>query len=763
MDRSNLRYSYIIWTNHGMKCHPHAPGRHAAASVGAAVTILLCFHWYSLILHTRDYHDARFLPSSSSSSPRPPRSSSSSSAGGGGGGRAPPDDAGQRRRSSPRVDDGGIGVVDRGEPYILGNSSVCAGCFRSYTDDGGGGTTHCLSLIEGHTRQNASMSFVDAARRVGEEAGGGACGICDPERCRTRYLNATAAAVADGGGGLRMKYWRFDRAGPEFENPTTLFLRSIPDAMRIPPARFGDIGEYFRERFKLARGDNSSLDFLVEYNPGLVRIPSGALGRLPEGAKYLLSLRATPANNCFAEEVYRGLDPEVSNAVYITKVNHLALALLDGELRTMPGYEAVIDLGRDLDLTRRNVKSVGGPVFMDYRLFVLNDEIYLHANADTVVVSRLSLGAGGAGGGGGDDNVRSCADRAREAAEERRWGWEVPCRLGNLYGQDNGGGLRVTLMRQFNTVWSGGREGKNYALFSLPNATHLYAPGPVYAEIDIFPRHRVQRILPDVHDEVPKTTIFERLWKPGTNKSRKDNIDRVNMRQVREVGNATSSDGAPPLPSFFNVDAHEDWFPGASAPFKESAHGGACCVSFSADELNSGDTTGRGGDRRNSGKLLLVGIAHTKVSWKPWYSRPGVPQEEKDRVPHTHYVTLFYAFDAYPPFKVRARSGYFCLGHAPPSPSGQGGELPPTEGGVFNPHSVLTRNRMLRQNNVTFDCPQISYVSSFIEKAGDTSRTIVGYGMNDCTGRLVEVRKSEIARLLYPDPMDMIFEGERTE
>ena len=488
---------------------------------------------------------------------------------------------------------------------------------------------------------------------------------------------------------------------------------------------------------------NSTLGFLMEYNPGLVRIPAGMLGRLPGGATYLLSLRVTPANNCFGEEVYEGLDPEVWKAVYFTRANHLALALLDGGLRIMTGYEAVIDLGRDLDLMRAK-----GPVFMDYRLFVLNEEIYLHANADTVVVSRLSLGAGGGGGDDGGD-ARTCADIAKEAVERQKWGWEMPCRLNNLYGRDDDGGLRVTLMRQFNTVWSGGRAGKNYALFSLPNATHPDAPGPVYAEIDIFPRHRVQRILPDVHDELAKR--------------RKDNIDRVNVRQVREVGNATLSDGAPPLPSFFNVDAHEDWFPGASAPFKESAHGGACCVSFSPDELNSGGTTGRGGDRRNSGESLLVGIAHSKVVYRPWYRRPNTPQEEKDRVPHTHYVTLFYAFDAHPPFTVRARSGYFCLGHAPPLPSGGGGELPPTEGGVFSPYSALTRNRNLRQNNVTFDCPQISFVSSFIEKAGDTSRTIVGYGLNDCTGRLVEVRKSEIVRLLYPDPMEMLFEDKRTE
>lgn len=28
--------------------------------------------------------------------------------------------------------------------------------------------------------------------------------------------------------------------------------------------------------------------------------------------------------------------------------------------------------------------------------------------------------------------------------------------------------------------------------------------------------------------------------------------------------------------------------------------------------------------------------------------------------------------------------------------------------------------------------------------------------MNDCTARLVEVEKKEIARLLFPDPMEMV-------
>mmetsp|Transcript_23252 Transcript_23252/g.56090 ORF Transcript_23252/g.56090 Transcript_23252/m.56090 type:complete len:328 (-) Transcript_23252:12-995(-) len=322
--------------------------------------------------------------------------------------------------------------------------------------------------------------------------------------------------------------------------------------------------------------------------------------------------------------------------------------------------------------------------------------------------------------------------------------WEKPCRLDNLYGGDN---LQVSMMRQFNTIWSGGAFGKNYALFGVPNATHPESPDSMYAELDIFP-HQVQQILPDEHTRLSKHQVFERIWKVGTRKSRNFNIDRVNMRSVKEVGNATKS-GNMPLPSFFTVDAHEDWFPGKEAPFKEAAHGGACCVSFSVDELTLH------GAKDNHHEPLLVGLGHTKVTWKPWYGKERVPQEKKDRLPHTHYVSLFYAFDPYPPFQIRARSGYFCLGHAPLT---TGNELPSSEGGIFNPHSILTRNRNLQQNNETFNCPQISFVSSFIENAGDASKTVIGYGLNDCTGRLVEVEKSEIVRLLYPDPMDMIFD-----
>lgn len=31
-------------------------------------------------------------------------------------------------------------------------------------------------------------------------------------------------------------------------------------------------------------------------------------------------------------------------------------------------------------------------------------------------------------------------------------------------------------------------------------------------------------------------------------------------------------------------------------------------------------------------------------------------------------------------------------------------------------------------------------------------------GLNDCVARLVEVSKSEVAKLLFPDPLEMVFE-----
>lgn len=104
------------------------------------------------------------------------------------------------------------------------------------------------------------------------------------------------------------------------------------------------------------------------------------------------------------------------------------------------------------------------------------------------------------------------------------------------------------------------------------------------------------------------------------------------------------------------------------------------------------------------------------------------------------YASFFYAFMPHPPFEIVARTGYFCLGYESS-----------TDAGMPNPHSVLTPNRQFQQHNETFECPIIHFVQTIVEKADDPSSVVIGYGINDCTARLIEVSKGEIARMLFSD------------
>jgi len=687
------------------------------AAFSMAICLVITIQWHLVLNHVNRNpaagHDGLFLSSFAAAVP------SSTSRTGRQAGHA----GGRITRSQP---------TDRahdGEPAYI-TSEICGGCTRSFFDH-----RHCYTIMERDAKQ---MTMAEAAIKLGNESEN--CKLCHPRRCREHYFGPGGGDITNSTSMMRSKFWRFDRANPRIKNPSTIKFDSIPDSLRIPPERYDDIGAYFVEKFERSIAHNTSMDYLVEYNPGIVIIPEGMRQYLPPEAVYLLSMRITPANNCFASRKYADLPKDVWDAVYYTSTNHLGLALLDVEMNILPGYNVAIELDVPLHLKRSASPGVQfSPTFMDYRLFVLNREIYLHINADTVILSRISLRTKGREGYN-DPSIEKCDIVAADALErDEGWGnFENACKLDNIYGGDK---LQVLLMRQFNTIWAGGVNGKNFALFSTPNED-ASKPDNVFAEVDIFP-HRVQQILPEEYQQMTKFQVFEKIWKPYTKKKRRFPLDRVNARHMREVGNITESDDAP-LPSYFTVDAHPEWFPGAEAPFKTAAHGGACCVLLSKEELGG-----------NHNEPLFVGIGHTKVIWKPWYNKDKIPQEKKDRVPHTHYVSLFYAFETQAPFRIRARSGYFCLGHAPPSDAD--GKLPTGEGGTFNPHSTLTRSRMLLQNNKVFDCPQMHFVSSFIEKANEPETAIIGYGLNDCYGRLVQVSKSEIVRLLYPDPLDMVF------
>jgi len=405
-------------------------------------------------------------------------------------------------------------------------------------------------------------------------------------------------------------------------------------------------------------------------------------------------------------------------------LNHLGLALLDGKYNVIPGYDVVIDIDKQLDAKRGGY--MGEPAFVDFRLFNLNNDLYLHVNSDTVIMTKLKLRA--------KDMIPE-SDKENDALLEKQQK-EKQIKLKNLYGGDQ---LQVTMRHQFNTIWGEDKRsifGKNYALFSLPNTTHPNEPDSIYAEMSVFPEHMVQQILPDQYDKLPRDRKIK--WRQRRNFK----MDGIIQRKVKNVQNATVSTSlnSMPMPSFFTEDEHN--FPGSKMPFKEFAHGGACCISFSADQMSEFSVDEKSGGVSDS---IMVGVGHTLVKF---YTKNKMAPEERMLIKDTHYVSFFYAFDPRPPFTILARSGYFCLGFASTNPD--------EEGGTINPHSVLTHNRRLEQNNETFSCPQIHYIETIIEKVDDPSSVVIGYGMNDCTARLVEVTKKEIARLLFPDPWDMV-------
>ena len=232
--------------------------------------------------------------------------------------------------------------------YIV--SPICGGCFRSRSNG-----KHCAEIILARQKKNHS-SLSDAAAIVGKENQD--CNICDIDYCLASHFKAEKHSDQSALKKYQTKYWRFDQSTPKFTNPTSLTLTSIPSELRIPPSRFQDVGAYFQEMYNLTK---SGMDFFVEYNPGLVAIPSKMKQNLPEEAVYLLSLRVTSANNCFPTSTYADLPKEVWNSVYNTVTNHLGLVLLDDKYQMIPGYDVVIDVGEQLGLKRPHE----GPSFMD--------------------------------------------------------------------------------------------------------------------------------------------------------------------------------------------------------------------------------------------------------------------------------------------------------------------------------------------------------------------------------------------------------------
>ena len=243
--------------------------------VGLALLLHLCLHWHIIILHTTTTSSYYYYYSSATSS------SSSSN-----------DSSTTENLHSLLTDSSAATIMMKGmtkekedeyqllnnthplqnqqeqqssKPYLRGNTTICATCYRSYSEDG---STSCYSKIimqqQQRRKNNKSFSFMDAARMID-----GICNlVCHPDNCHMYLypklvMAATTSVIADNTNNnssssnnntnkvlsYYSKYWRYDTVGPTYTNPRTIYFSSIPKTKRIPPTRFHDIETYLSERY----------------------------------------------------------------------------------------------------------------------------------------------------------------------------------------------------------------------------------------------------------------------------------------------------------------------------------------------------------------------------------------------------------------------------------------------------------------------------------------------------------------------------------
>jgi hypothetical protein len=204
-------------------------------------------------------------------------------------------------------------------------------------------------------------------------------------------------------------------------------------------------------------------------------------------------------------------------------------------------------------------------------------------------------------------------------------------------------------------------------------------------------------------------------------------VDLEGKCQSNEVKPKDPPISPPPQPSFKTSD--ELYFVNNGLSLSKKGYtaerGSACCASLAGPD----------------GEELLLGISHSKTRFQGKESRNSL----KSGLAANSFFSSFYVMKREAPYSVVARSGKFCLGF--------GSE----EEQRTNPF-VLSNMKPLVIGEA-FNCPIIHFVSGIVEKASDPSRVIIAYGVNDCTGRFVEVSKASIYDMLFrPSKMKQMHE-----
>ena len=397
--------------------------------------------------------------------------------------------------------------------------------------------------------------------------------------------------------------------------------------------------------------------------------------------RYVSTFRAYTGCNCFGADPLRRLWKAGELLTY------LGVALLDENLDIVE--DVLIDLNAGPGYGKYWLQIVG-----DCRLFLLRGGLYLLCNEKMFRI-----------------NIRRKTKNDNSNSHNHATGQDTS-RLPYVYPNIYGANLEVTLLFTRHR-WAGKNiGGKNWNIFRAPSTSNN-STGPYDYFLQVYPLqpHWYHRL------NVPEASAMA-----------------LPVQLYRdEEDYQWNADASHPLPkpAFDTPDAersltvcHDKNGTNCTiVPFwGDEDRGSACCVSM---QLSNGNNT------------VLVGITHSKFTKEhPGWARYGDQEQHKIN----QYVSRFVAYESRFPFRVVARSGWFCLGFA---------DLD-TEGNSNTSNTLAGRNTQhrLEMFNETYHCPFIHFVTSFAEVVGDASKVIIGYGINDCHPRMIMVEKSEIIQRL---------------
>jgi hypothetical protein len=387
------------------------------------------------------------------------------------------------------------------------------------------------------------------------------------------------------------------------------------------------------------------------------------------------------------------------------QVNYLVLALLDSDLRIIPGTDIMVDM---------NIGPFAGQYWRqfleDCKIWLLRGSFYLMCNERFLKVKitrkgRRRRNTNQQGGGG------SSIDKATAHVHVGQ-DTELPYRYHNIYGD----GLELTLLSGTKKI--GG--GKNFHIFRAKSMEDLNATNSrhdYYLQTYPLP-HQYRRLhIPHASDESPLNPYvngreFEQVARAPLPRPSFDGPDTLN----------TIATCPEPTTSKNCTNPVEEPF------FRDNDHGTTCCLPLSLS-VNGTDTN-------SNSTTVLVGISHAKLTLNrnAWWKRDIYGRY--DHYLGARYLSRFVAYSAAPPFDIVARSGWFCLGFG--DIDGNGG------------NALAGRNTQYRLDlfNETFHCPMIHFASSLVEYVGDPSKAILAYGVSDCYPRMTVIEKDDIARLL---------------